>query len=322
MKTDHYLEQDFKDTHSPNELDRRDFLKRMGGGLVLTFSLSDYTLITGLEQPRDLEQDLNSYLQIKDNGRVSLLTGKIEMGQGVITSLAQMLADELDVSPENIDMIMGDTDLCPWDAGTFGSRTTRFFGPLLRAAGAEARSILLQLAAEQLYIPVNRLEAENGTIYAKEDIRKKVSYAELTRGEEIFRKLDTKPALKKPADFNYMGKPFLRRDSYEKVTGRARYAGDIKLPGMLYARLLRPPSHFSKLVSVDTSEAELLDGIEVVNDGNGLVAVLHKSSDMADIAISKVKAEFEMEDPPINDKNIFDHLIDSVLKGNQTRSRQ
>ena len=267
MTSDSYLEQDFRDIEFPNDLDRREFLKKLGGGLIITFSLKDYPFITGLELSAEPETDLNAYLRIGNDGRVSCLTGKIEMGQGVITSLALMLADELDVHPEDIDMIMGDTDLCPWDAGTFGSRTTRFFGPLLRAAGAEARTILLQLAAEHMSVPVNQMEAENGMISVKEDRSRKVSYKELTRGKEILKKLDAKPVLKKPEDFKYIGKHTLRRDSFEKVTGKAKYAGDMQLKGMLYARLLRPPSHFSKLVSVNTSEAEMIEGIKVVNDG-------------------------------------------------------
>ena len=91
-------------------------------------------------------------------------TGKIEMGQGVITSLAQMLADELDVSLDSVHMIMGDTALCPWDRGTFGSMTTRFFGPPFRAAAAEAKAVLVELAAEKLGVPKDRLKTMNGTV--------------------------------------------------------------------------------------------------------------------------------------------------------------
>ena len=97
-----------------------------------------------------LPTDFNAFLKIGEDGRVTCFTGKIEMGQGIITSLAQMLADELDVPLEQVDMVMGDTDLCPWDMGTFGSMSTRFFGPPLRAAAAEAKSVLLELAAERL----------------------------------------------------------------------------------------------------------------------------------------------------------------------------
>ena len=150
MKKDKYQEQDFRDNPLSIELDRRDFLKRMGGGLLVTFSLSDYSVLFGTGLLQDEEPGMNAYLRIGEDDRVSLYTGKIEMGQGPITSLPQMLADELDVHYDSIDIIMGDTDICPWDAGTFGSLTTRRFGPLLRAAGAEARATLLDLAAEHI----------------------------------------------------------------------------------------------------------------------------------------------------------------------------
>ena len=311
MKKDKYLEQDFKDNPSSFELDRRDFLKRMGGGLLITFSLKDYPLLFGSEFLQEEQPDLNAYLRIAEDDRVSLYTGKIEMGQGVITSLGQMLADELDIHYNSIDIFMGDTDICPWDAGTFGSLTTRRFGPLLRAAGAEARAILLEMAAEHLYLPVDQLEVKDGIVSAKGNRGKLVSYGQLTRGKEIVKKLERKPVLKKPSEFRFMGQSMLHVDAREKLTGEAKYAGDIQLPGMLYAKILRPPSHFSKLTSVDTSGAEEIAGTEIVRDGD-LVAVLHESPDMAEIALSRVKADFTTEDPDVNDKNIFEHLVNSV----------
>ncbi|MEJ2544279.1 MAG: molybdopterin-dependent oxidoreductase, partial [Calditrichaceae bacterium] len=136
--------------------------------------------------------DFNAFLRIGEDGRVACFTGKIEMGQGIITSLAQMLADELDVALESVDMIMGDTDLCPWDMGTFGSMSTRFFGPPLRAAGAEGRRILLELAAEQLNKPLKLLIVENGVVYDTTNRTNKVTYAQLAKGKKIARMLPIK----------------------------------------------------------------------------------------------------------------------------------
>ena len=102
----------------------------MGGGIIIFFSTGDLTAQE--RRPpgyQDLPADFNAFLRIGADDRVTCFTGKIEMGQGIVTSLAQMLADELDVPLDAVDMVMGDTDLCPWDMGTFGSRTTRFFGP-------------------------------------------------------------------------------------------------------------------------------------------------------------------------------------------------
>jgi len=118
---------------------RRDFLKGLSGGIVILFAVGD-PAATGQGRGRP---DFNSHLLIGEDGRVTCFTSKVELGQGPMTSLAQMLADELGVAFESIDMVMGDTDLCPWDMGTFGSLTTRSFGPYLRAAGANARKVLL-----------------------------------------------------------------------------------------------------------------------------------------------------------------------------------
>ena len=311
MKNDKFLEQDFRDNPSSIELDRREFLKRMGGGLLITFSLKDYPMLFGTGLLQDEEPDLNAYLRIGEDDRVQLFTGKIEMGQGPITSLPQMLADELDIHYDNIDIIMGDTDICPWDAGTFGSLTTRRFGPLLRAAGAEARTILLDMAAEHLSVPADQLDVKDGMVSVRGEPGKMVSYGRLTKGREIVKKLERKPVLKTPSEFRFMGQSMHHVDARVKVTGEARYAGDVQLPGMLYARILRPPSHFSELTWVDTSGAEDMEGVQVVKDGD-LVAVLHEWPDLADIALSKVKAEYATQDPDVNDQNIFDHLGRSV----------
>jgi nicotinate dehydrogenase subunit B len=126
--------------------DRRDFLKLIGGGIVVFFTCDATDLFGQASYPTDF----NAYLRIAEDGKVTLFSGKIEMGQGVITSLAQEAADELGVALESIEMVMGDTDLCPYDSGTYGSMSTRFFGPAVRAAAAEARAVLLDLASEQL----------------------------------------------------------------------------------------------------------------------------------------------------------------------------
>ena len=237
------------------------------------------------------------------------------MGQGAITSLPQMLADEMDVSPDVIDMVMGDTAQCPWDMGTFGSMTIRFFGPPLRAAGAEAKRVLIELAAEQLQVPLERLATENGVVFDKENKDKKVTYADLAKGKTIERHAKEKPPVKSPAEFKVMNKPFLRRDAREKVTGKAKYAGDIRLPDMLYAKILRPPAHGAKLKRVDTSAAEKMEGVSVVRDGD-MVAVLHKSPDQAAAALAKIDSEFDVPQATVDDQTIFEHLLKNAGKEN------
>ncbi len=317
MKTDEKITKRlFKDMHNPDGMDRRDFIKRIGGGLIIAFSVNDLQLLAGCTAGQPGQNDVNAYLRIGEDGRVTLYSGKIEMGQGPITSLPMMLADELDVNLDNIDIIMGDTDLCPWDAGTFGSLSTRVFGQTLRAAGAEARAILLKMAAAELSVPEDQLTVSEGVVSVKRDETKRISYSELTRGQEILETVSGQPSLKKASEFKVMGKSRLHSDGFVKVTGEARYSGDIQLPGLMRARILRPPSLGAKLVSVDTSEAENMDGVEVVRDGD-FIAVLHESQDMADFAITKVKSEYEEEEPEVDDQSIFEYLIEKGTQSNQ-----
>jgi isoquinoline 1-oxidoreductase len=296
----------------PAEVSRRRFLKIFGGGIVVTVSAND--LLALQEAParrrfgRALPDDFNAFLRVGEDGRVSCFTGKIEMGQGVVTSLAQMLADELAVSLETVDMIMGDTDLCPWDMGTFGSMSTRFFGPPLRAAAAEAREVLLELAAEKLDVPREQLSVADGVVSDTASPEKKVSYAELTKGQKITRRLDRKAALESVEDFTIVGRPANRTDAVAKVTGEAKFAGDIRRDGMLYARLLRPPAHGAKLADVDASGIEAVDGATMVVDGE-LVAVLHPTPDGAERAIAKVAAKWETPELDLDEDSIFEHLL-------------
>jgi isoquinoline 1-oxidoreductase len=298
---------DFHDILTDPNLSRRDFLKTLGGGIIILFWVGDSSILEA-QRGRGYPEDFNAYLRVGPDGRVTCFTGKIEMGQGVITSLAQMLADELDVSLASVDMVMGDTSQCPWDMGTFGSMTTRFFGPPLRAAGAEARRVLIELAAERLQVPQDRLTAEDGAVFDKSQKDKRVTYADLAQGKTIARRASTKAPLKDPSQFKVMNQPVLHRDARDKVTGAAKYTGDIRLPGMLYARILRPPAHGAKLKQADTSGAERMEGVTVVREGD-LIAVLHKNPDQAGEALSRINSEFDVPAAQVDDETIFEHLL-------------
>ncbi|MDR3609430.1 MAG: molybdopterin-dependent oxidoreductase [Ignavibacteriaceae bacterium] len=319
MKDDKYMEIDFKDNTPKFQISRREFFKIAGGGIFILFTLKDMSVFAQQRPQQSLPTDFNAFLKIGEDGRVTCFTGKIEMGQGVITSLAQMLADELDISVDNVDMVMGDTDLCPWDMGTFGSMSTRFFGPPLRKAGAEGRMVLLQLASEELKVPVKNLVTGNGIVSDKNNKNKKVTYAQLAKGKRITKKLTETATIKKPSEFKIMGKPYLRKDGVEKVTGKAKYSADIQLPGMLYAKILRPPAHGAKMTSVDLSEVKKIKDVQVVKEGD-LIAVLHKYPDVAEAALSKIKAKFDIPKTNLNDKNIFDHLLKAASNGKVTKS--
>ncbi|MFB3787208.1 MAG: molybdopterin cofactor-binding domain-containing protein [bacterium] len=295
---------------------RREFLKLVGGGIVIFFLAGDEA--DAQERRRGFGQDspadFNAYLQIREDGRVTCLTGKVELGQGIVTSLAQMLADELDVPLASVDMVMGDTDRCPFDRGTFGSLSTRTFGPALRAAAAEARGVLLEMAAERLKTDRGRLRTKEGVVFDSTDPQQKVSYAELTRGQAIARRLREKAVLKSPGAFSLMGKSFPRSDARVKVTGQAQYAGDIRWPDMLYAKIVRPPAHGAQLRTIDTAAAEKIEGVRVVRDGD-FVAVLAPDPERAGNALKQIRAQFDAPENPVDDQSIFDHLLKNAPRG-------
>ena len=303
-------------TESAFSLDRRQFLKVLGGGIIICFAPvfpGQAREALSAEAPA-LPEDYNAFLRIAEDGRVSCFTGKIEMGQGIITSLAQMLAEELDVPLQSVDMVMGDTDLCPWDRGTFGSMSTKFFGPPLRAAAAEARAVLLQLASENLNVPLEHLEVRSGHVVDKRAPKRGVSYGALAKGKRIERHLDKKPPLKPISDFTISGKSTGRTDAVDKVTGKAKFTADISLPGMLYARIVRPPAHGAKLIDADTSAAEKVPGARIIRDGD-LIAVVHSSPDQAEKALNLIEANFSKPQTKLNDSNIFEHLMASPPPG-------
>jgi len=309
MKEDKYNMQDLEIGSDPIPLDRREFLKLLGGGIIISFFVGDSSgLLEAQRFQREYPDDFNAYLRINEDGRVTCFSGKIEMGQGIITSLAQMLAEELDVPLERVDMILGDTDRCPWDMGTFGSRTTKYFGPPLRQAAAEAKAVLLQLAAQHLKISQEQLMVRDGVIFEKNNPGKKVSYASLAKGKIIEKHLEKKPPIKHYSLHKISGKPADRMDSREKVTGEATFTGDIRLPGMLYARLLRPPVHGAVLKSVDTSAAGKIKGVQIIQD-NDLIAVLHEHPQEAQKALKMVNAQYDLPEKKVDNHTIFNHLL-------------
>src|ERR1035437_9648936 len=165
------------------------------------------------------------------------------MGQGNMTSLSQLVAEELNVPLGAIDIVMGDTDLCPWDLGTFGSMSLPVFGPVLRRAAAEALEVLRELASERLQIPLDSLVVKDGTIHDAQHPDRAATYARLAAGQAITRHVSGPPPLKDASTFTIVGQSAPRRDGISKVTGTAIYTADVRLPGMLYAKLLRPPAH-------------------------------------------------------------------------------
>jgi len=314
MKEDENIDLEFSSITDGIPATRREFLKRIGGGIIIFFAVGDVSVLEAQRRQSGYPSDFNAYLRIGEDGRVTCLTGKVELGQGNTTALAQMLADELDVTFESIDMIMGDTDICPYDSGTYGSRSIKYFGPPLRAAGAEARAVLIELAAEYLKLPKDRLIAREGIIFNKTQNNNQVTYAQLAKGKIIERHLEQKTDIKTVSELNVIGKSVSRVDLSEKVTGKAKFAGDIRRPGMLYAKILRPPAHGAELRSIDTSSAQKIDGVQIIRD-NDLIAALHENPDIAEKALTEIKAQFDIPEAKVDDKTIFEHLLNVAGDG-------
>jgi len=300
---------------------RREFFKLLGGGIFIFFQPWDPSELFDIQtqQRRSLPTEFNAFLQIAEDGFVNCYTGKIEMGQGAITSLAQIMADEIEVPFERVRMVMGDTDLCPWDGGTSGSNTIRTFSPRMRVAAAEAKTVLMQLGSDYLHVPVSQLQVKDGIISDIKNNKSRVSYGELAKGKKIEKHLDGKPELESYTKFQYVGNPYLHQDARIKVTGEARFSADIQLPGLLHARILRPPSHGAKLLTADVSAAEKIKNIRVVREGD-LVAVLSDDRDKVDEAITKINATYSFDEIKVDDKSIFDRILKADSTANVLRS--
>ncbi len=300
----------------PADLSRRGFFAITGSGLFVFFRVGN---LDGFQEPARLPArqgypaDFNAYLRIGADGRTTCFVGKVELGQGSKTTLAQLLAEELDVAFDSVDMVMGDTDLCPWDMGTFGSLSVRQFGPVLRGAGAEARAVLLRMAGERLQAPADGLQVKDGVVTDPSGPGKRVTYAQLVAGKRIERHLEKVP-VKPVTAYTVVGQSAPRKDALEKVTGNAKYAGDLVPPGTLHARIVRPPAHGATLKDVDTTEAGRVEGVRVVRDGD-LIAVLHERPDVADRALSLIKTKFDRTQTGLDDRTIFEHLVKAVPEG-------
>ncbi len=300
---------------------RRSFVKLLGGGIYIFFQPWNILDLKALpaEQARSLTKDYNAFLRIAEDGTVTCYTGKIEMGQGIITSLPQMMADELNVPLEKVKMVMGDTDLCPYDQGTWGSLTTRQFGPAMRAALAEARGVLLDIASTRMGVPSSQLEVIDGIITDTKNPVNKVTYGELAKGQKLEKYLDVKPAVEDYTKFTYVGTPYKHSDAKLKVTGEAKYTGDLKLPGMLFARILRPPSHGAKMILADVSGAEKIEGVRVVRDGD-FIAVVSENRNKADAAIVKINDEYEFNEMKVSDKSVKEWMLNAESRSNVVRT--
>jgi isoquinoline 1-oxidoreductase len=289
---------------------RREFFKLVSGGIVVTCVLKDAWAAQesgggrrGFGEP--LPQEISAWLHIAEDGVVTVYTGKVEVGQNTRTALTQAVAEELRVSPNAIRMVMGDTDLTPFDMGTFGSRSTPVMSPQLRRAASAAREVLMDLAAENWKTKRAGLVAIDGKI-TDPSTHRTVAYADLVKGQKLARAIPAEDPLTPVSEWKVMGKPLPKVDGRDFVTGRHRYASDLKLEGMLYGKVLRPSAFGATLVSLEAHEAKAMPGVTVVQDGD-FVGVAAPSPETAAHALAALRAEWKSSPQP-SGQELFDDL--------------
>lgn len=297
-----------------SELDRRDFLKVLGGGLLICLTdVPAWAQESGRSfGSHELPKDIGSWLHIAADGHVKVFTGKVEVGQNIRTSLAQQVAEELRVPFDSITMVMGDTDLVPWDMGTFGSRTTPTMAPVLRSMAAAARESLIEMAAKHWGVDATELTANNGTVSDKKRSRS-LAYGEVTKGENLVKVIAGDPALTPATEWKIAGTATPKADCRDFVTGKHKYPADIVRPGMLFGAVLRPEAFNATLESIDTTAAEKIGDAKVVRDGD-FVGVIAPDAYTAEQAARAIAAKWSVPAQPSN-QNLFAYLKSNPESG-------
>jgi len=299
------------------EVDRRDFFKFLGAGILIVCVLksahaAQESGTAKHSSDESIPEEIGAWLHIGENGTVTVYTGKVEVGQNIRTSLSQAVAEELHLPTGKVQIVMGDTQLTPFDMGTFGSRTTPTMNPQLRKAASAARDLLLGLAASRWQIDRTRLLATDGMITDPET-KRSIEYGTLIRGQQLTQTISEQAPLIPASQWTVQGQSLPKVDGRDFVTGKHRYPSDQKLPDMLYGRILRPASFGAILASVDTREAEQIPGVTVVHDGN-FVGVAAPSEEIASRAIATIRADWKAEPQPSN-KELFEYLKKNAVEG-------
>jgi len=312
---------------------RRQFLKGTGA-LIVSFNLFPpldlwaQTTEAGAPDPTQLD----SWIAVHQDGTVTVFTSKVELGTGVETALAQIAAEELDVSWRKIKVDMGDTEKTIDQATTSGSRTIERAGPQIRQAAAAARKELLRLASEKLGAPVDKLAVRDGVVSVAGAPSKRISYAQLIGGKrfnvtiqaegkagELKLAQDVKP--KDPKEYTTVGKPVPRFDLPPKVTGEAVYVHDVRVPGMLHGRVIRPLTIATEPTNIDEDAVKNIPGfVRVVRQGS-FVGVVAKTEWAALGAAQALKVSWAKPTTkiPTNTEELYDYLKNTksftTLKG-------
>jgi CO/xanthine dehydrogenase Mo-binding subunit len=291
------------------EIERRDFMRifaAMGGGLLVVAWVPHASAQESGRgaQDRSAPREIEGWLHIDEKGHVTGYTGKTEIGQNIRTSLAQAIADELRVPLAGVSMVMADTDLVPYDAGTFGSQSTPRMAPQLARAAASAREILIDRAAGMWRADRGTLTARNGQVVG--EAGRSITYGDLTKGEKLTASIAETPVAP-PAQWTLRGTASRKVNGRDIVTGRHLFTPDLVRPRLQYGRIVRPAGYAGTLVSADVSRATAMRGVTIVRDGEflGVVAPTGRS---ARRAASAVRAEWRVPTDDPSSATIYDHL--------------
>lgn len=296
------------------QLNRRDFLRTFGGGLLVCLTnATAWTQESGRSfGGHDLPNEVGAWINIGADNKVTVFTGKVEVGQNIRTSLAQLVAEELMVPFDTITMVMGDTDLTPWDAGTFGSQTTPTMGPRLRTMAAAARQTLIEMSAKKWNVDPASLTIADGKI-TNPHTMERLTYGQITQGEKLITAVPHDVHLAPAKDWKIAGTAVPKANGREFVTGKHQYPSDIHLPGMMFGKILRPQGFNATLESLDTTETEKIPGVNVVHDGD-FIGVVATDAWTADRALSTIKAKWNVPSQPSN-QGLFEYLRNNAESG-------
>lgn len=292
---------------------RREFFKVLGGGVVVLVALQNGSPPDahaqesggGRRQGGSQPQDIGAWLHIGEDGVVSAFTGKTEVGQNIRTSLSQVVAEELRVPITSIRMVMADTDLTPYDAGTFGSRTTPAMAPQLRKAAVAAREALLDLAAEQWKVDRSSLLLSEGKV-TQTGKSQSLSFGQLAKGQKLLKTIGADVSPTPATQWKIAGRSAPKVEGRTIVTGKHQYTSDLRLPGMLYGKVLRPSTLGATLATLDSKAAEAMPGVTVVRDGD-FVGVTAPNTHAAAQAIEALRVEWKAT-PQSSSQKLFDEL--------------
>jgi len=298
------------------ELDRREFFQFLGAGILVVGVLKHAHPLQesgGVRRTDEsLPKEVGAWLHLGENGIVTVYTGKVEVGQNIRTSLSQCVAEELHLPVSRIQMVMGDTQLAPFDMGTFGSRTTPTMSPQLRKVAAAARVLLIGLAAAEWQTDRKHLIAADGRV-TDPKTKRSLEYGVLVKGQQLTETIPAEEPLIPAVQWAIQGQSLPKVDGRDFVTGKHQYPSDQKLPEMLHGKILRPASFGATLVSLDAHEAEQIPAVTVVHDGN-FVGVVAPSAEIASRALKAIRAEWKAEPQPSN-QELFEYLKKNATEG-------